>query len=105
MFAWIFFRAADISHAYHFILDMVSGFAHKSSYVKTYIMMHRIGLALPLLIVIFILIEWRGREQQYAIAKMGLKWKKPIRYAFYYTIIVIIFLYGGREQQFIYFQF
>ena len=49
--------------------------------------------------------EWFGREGQYAIAQFGDKWKKPIRWTFYYAIILAIFYFGGEEQQFIYFQF
>ena len=51
------------------------------------------------------IIEWIGREENYAIANLGLKWKRPIRYAMYYALIMAIFWFGGKEQQFIYFQF
>ena len=33
------------------------------------------ALTTIILVVIFILIEWKGREEQYAIANLGLKWK------------------------------
>ena len=49
--------------------------------------------------------EWQGREDQYAIAHFGSKWKLPLRYILYYAIIIAIFWFGGKEQQFIYFQF
>jgi hypothetical protein len=51
------------------------------------------------------IIEWIGREENYAIANLGLKWKRPFRYAMYYALIMAIFWFGGKEQQFIYFQF
>ena len=54
---------------------------------------------------IFVAIEWIGREDQFAIQKLGLTWKRPVRYAMYYAIILVIFLFGGQAQQFIYFQF
>jgi hypothetical protein len=57
------------------------------------------------LLGIFILFEWLGREGQYAISDLGFKWKRPIRYAMYYAIFIAIFWFGGKEQQFIYFQF
>lgn len=57
------------------------------------------------LIVIFFSIEWLGREQQYALARLGTKWKRPLRYAMYYAIMFTIFFFGGKAQQFIYFQF
>ena len=50
-------------------------------------------------------LEWIGREKQYAIESFALTWKRPFRYAFYYIIIITIYLMGGNEQQFIYFQF
>ncbi|WP_426276306.1 MBOAT family O-acyltransferase [Chryseobacterium sp. S-02] len=101
VFAWIFFRAENITHAYHYIYGIFSesplelpAFEEKKKAIVT--------LAL---IVIFMLIEWKGRENQYAIEKLGLHWKKPIRYAMYYAIIIAIFWFGGNVQQFIYFQF
>jgi hypothetical protein len=51
------------------------------------------------------IIEWFGRENQYAIEKLGIKWKRHFRWAIYYMIIIIIFWFAGKEQQFIYFQF
>jgi alginate O-acetyltransferase complex protein AlgI len=53
----------------------------------------------------FIIIEWIGREQQYAIAKMFSGKPKIYRWAFYYLIVIIIFIFAGSNQQFIYFQF
>jgi hypothetical protein len=66
-----------------------------------------IGKAVPIvfLIGVFLIIEWLGREQQHAIAQLGVKWYKPVRWAMYYAIIIAIFYFAGSEQQFIYFQF
>lgn len=58
-----------------------------------------------LLVGVFVLIEWLGREGQYALAQLGLKWKKPVRYALYYSILLAIYLFSGKGQEFIYFQF
>ena len=63
------------------------------------------ALSTIILVVIFVLVEWKGREGQYAITHLGIKWKRPIRYALYYAIIIAIFWFGDKEQQFIYFQF
>jgi alginate O-acetyltransferase complex protein AlgI len=51
------------------------------------------------------LIEWLGREHQFAIERIGTKWTRAGRWVFYYACILIIIVYGGSEQQFIYFQF
>jgi len=63
------------------------------------------ALTTIILVAIFVLVEWKGREGQYAISNLGIKWKRPIRYAMYYSIIIAIIWFGGKEQQFIYFQF
>jgi len=101
VFAWIFFRADSIGHAFSYISEIFSG--------SLLTIPHYTGMARELPIVfmagIFLIVEWFGREQQYAIANLGIKWKRPLRYAFYYAIIIVIFWFSGKEQQFIYFQF
>lgn len=97
VFAWIFFRAENLNHAMQYISKMFSSSLFSVPTIKPKLLF--------LLISLFILTEWFGREQQYAIANLGLKWKKPFRYAMYYAIIIAIFWFGGKEFQFIYFQF
>ncbi len=101
VFAWIFFRAESIGHAFEYISKIFSPINYLSTGAIG------IGRTVPLMIMIFLfmMIEWIGREQQYAIANLGLKWNRPFRYAMYYAIIITILWFGGKEQQFIYFQF
>jgi alginate O-acetyltransferase complex protein AlgI len=99
--AWIFFRAENIGHA----VSYLSGILSTSLFSAPKFSGSQGALTTIILVCVFIFIEWIGREQQYAIANLGLKWKSPIRYTMYYTIIVVIILFGGKEQQFIYFQF
>lgn len=97
VFAWIFFRAESLEHAFNYLKGILS---------KSILSLPEVRPTnLFILLILFMLIEWLGREQQFAIAKIGLKWKKPIRYAFYYTIVILIIWFSGKEQQFIYFQF
>ncbi|MFZ4400863.1 MAG: MBOAT family O-acyltransferase [Bacteroidales bacterium] len=106
LIAWIFFRAKDVQHAFSYIKSIGKGLVHKLPYHETINFLHwQVGYVLPSLMILFILIEWIGREQQYALADLGLKWKRPYRWAMYYTIAMSIFLFAGKEQQFIYFQF
>jgi alginate O-acetyltransferase complex protein AlgI len=97
VFAWIFFRAENVGHAFSYISEIFSG--------SLFTIPEIIPRILILIIVFFVLIEWHGREEQYAIQKLGIKWNCPLRYAMYYAIIIALFWFGGREQQFIYFQF
>ncbi len=99
--AWVFFRAENIGHAFNYLSTIFS----KSLLSIPHFYGMRHGLTTAILISISLLIEWVGRNEQFAIAKLGFKWKRPIRYAFYYSIIIAIFLFMGKQQQFIYFQF
>jgi len=95
--AWVFFRAENVSHALSYLSEIFSLSLFTKMEVRT-------GNTLTLILV-FVIIEWIGRESQYAIENIGIKWKRPFRLAFYYALIVAIFWFAGKEQQFIYFQF
>jgi len=101
VFAWIFFRADNIGHAISYISEILS----PSLFSIPKFNRMRGALITIILVAIFVLVEWKGREGQHAIAHLGTKWKRPLRYAMYYAIIIAIFWFGGKEQQFIYFQF
>jgi alginate O-acetyltransferase complex protein AlgI len=94
---WVFFRADSLKEA----LNYVSGIFSKSLFTIPEI---RPKLTI-LSVILFFIIEWSGRESQYAFSLMGTKWEKPFRWAFYYCIIIIIILLAGKQQEFIYFQF
>jgi alginate O-acetyltransferase complex protein AlgI len=98
--AWIFFRAESIEHAINYILCI---FKHPESFVQLSIYMGYKKIIF--LVSIFLIIEWLGRENQYALEKMATSWKRPYRYALYYLIIFAIFWFTGNAQEFIYFQF
>ena len=58
-----------------------------------------------LLLGVFVFIEWLGREEQFALAKLGLGNSKYLRYSFYFLIVFCIYIFAGKEQKFIYFEF
>jgi alginate O-acetyltransferase complex protein AlgI len=101
VFAWIFFRAENIGHAFSYISEILSISLFE---IPEFSDMQK-AMTTIILILIFLLVEWQGREEQYAIAHLGIKWKRPLRYMLYYSIIIAILWFGGKEQQFIYFQF
>ncbi|WP_317040733.1 MBOAT family O-acyltransferase [Flexibacter flexilis] len=102
-FAWIFFRAESLPKAIHFIEKMFVNIT-ESNTLKGIITNHS-GNRLILYIIFFFTIEWLGRENNYAIQKLGIKWHKSLRWAFYYLILIIIFFARDSKQEFIYFQF
>ncbi len=101
VFAWIFFRAESVSDAIIYIKNIFS----KSFFTRpAFLDEEKMLLALGFIIMLLIL-EWLQRGTKHALEKFALNWPMPIRFAFYYCIAIIIFLFGGREQEFIYFQF
>jgi alginate O-acetyltransferase complex protein AlgI len=100
VFAWIFFRADSIEHAMKYIFDI---FKHPGSFLLLSVYMKYTTIIV--LIGVFIVFEWLGKENQYATQQVTLKWKWPFKYSFYFAIIIVIFWFGGEEQEFIYFQF
>jgi len=100
-FAWIFFRAENIQHAINYILKIMSSSLFNMPY---FMGIRKAGMVL-ILIVFFLIIEWLGREQQYAIKKFEFINSKLFKWGFYYFIAILIFLYGAKSNDFIYFQF
>ena len=99
--AWIFFRAENIGHAWSYLSTIFS----KSLFTIPDFPGMLKALTTLILILVFLGIEWLGRNEQYAIANLEFTLKKPVRYALYYAIIFSIFWFMGEEQEFIYFQF
>jgi D-alanyl-lipoteichoic acid acyltransferase DltB (MBOAT superfamily) len=101
MISWIFFRSDTVAHA----MKNISKIASKSLFQPPNFPSFYDSLPLLIFIVLFFLIEWLGRDQEYAIARLGCRWPRFFRWAFYYSIIVAVFWFSGDKQQFIYFQF
>jgi D-alanyl-lipoteichoic acid acyltransferase DltB (MBOAT superfamily) len=98
----IIFRAENIGQAMSYISEILS----YSLFIKPYFVGGTIALKIVIITTFFMLIEWFGREQEYAIAILGLKWKRPLRHAMYYAILAAIVMFkAAEEEQFIYFQF
>ena len=99
VFAWIFFRAENIGHAYSYIMGMLS-----PSLFQIPTILPKVILSL---ITIFIIIEWIGRSGEYAIERIFIKNSKFVQMTFYYSIILAIYFFGNFNNniEFIYFQF
>jgi len=101
VFAWIFFRAENLDHAINYIKEIFS----KSLFtIPDFIRVNEAKYTM-FLILIFLIIEWIGRLEQYAIARFGFRWHSFKRWVFYFFILLSIFYFFGKEEQFIYFQF
>jgi alginate O-acetyltransferase complex protein AlgI len=105
-FAWIFFRAENLSHAISFIQSMFAGFLQPSSIIESFnFIVYTVGGTRLTILILFFITEWLGRENKYAIESLLISRSRPVRWAFYYSIVIVTVLYAGIEQEFIYFQF
>jgi alginate O-acetyltransferase complex protein AlgI len=101
VFTWIFFRAENISHAFSYVRGIFSesffsipGFSGRTD-----------ALITLFLISVFVLVEWIGRKDKFAIESILLKIKKPFRWFLYFLIVILIAKFETDGAQFIYFQF
>lgn len=101
LIAWVFFRAESIEHAVNYLGGMSSGSLFSFTIFDDFDQV----VSLLYLICFFLFIEWLGRENNYAIEKLGASFNKGVRWLFYYLIIVLIIIFKGEQQEFIYFQF
>ncbi len=98
---WIIFRADTISDAYNYIINMFSfdNFLPMGGDVvgsQAYIAL--------LFIFIMLLVEWLGRSKRYVFDMDCIK-NKPVRIVFYYVVFIVVIMFCGKAQPFIYFQF
>ena len=97
-FAWIFFRSNTVKDAIGYITNIFD-----ITFFSLPVLDQEAHYVL-VLVLLFVGIEWIGREGEFAISKI---YKLPVylRWSFYFTIILLMFLFTGKEQAFIYFQF
>jgi alginate O-acetyltransferase complex protein AlgI len=102
VFAWIFFRSENLKQA----IEYISGIFSLSLFSKPVFQGSSASLIILFIVFVFLLIEWVGREDQFAIAKLGLSWKRGLRWSMYAMIIFVIGMFmQTKETPFIYFQF
>jgi len=94
----VIFRSNSIPDAFHFIRGIAS---------RSFFQIPNLNMPWSLIFVlmVFIFIEWCGREAEFAISKIPDSWPRIVRWFFYYALIFAIFYCTGNVHQFIYFQF
>lgn len=96
LIAWIFFRADNVTNAFVYIKDMFTTSLFTTPEILPFTILG--------LVAFFTFIEWLGRSGEYAIEKVDFM-KRPVRWCFYFLLVVLIFSFTGEQQEFIYFQF
>jgi D-alanyl-lipoteichoic acid acyltransferase DltB (MBOAT superfamily) len=98
---WIVFRADTISDACNYVINMFSfgnflPMGGEAVGSQAYIAL--------LFIFIMLVVEWLGRSKRY-VFDMDCIRNKPVRIVFYYVVFIVVIIFCGKAQPFIYFQF
>lgn len=102
VFCWIFFRSPTIEFAVDYIVQIFS----EDFTVPFFNYSELKGAAYAIILIgFFMIIEWCGRRDNYAIERLLFAAPTYVRIGFYYLLVVLILMYAGREEEFIYFQF
>ena len=57
------------------------------------------------LVIAFFAVEWISRHREHPLQNLHEYFGRPIRWAIYYAILLLLAWFAGHQQQFIYFQF
>ena len=98
--AWIFFRSESLATAFAYIKRIIVNF----SFERPHDGMGYDFNFIPVLFL-FIIVEWLQRDKEHALQFDTLKIPQVIRWCTYYSVVFVIFYFGGEQQEFIYFQF
>ncbi len=95
--AWIFFRADNVNIAFSILAKIFS--------YSLFTLPQIIPAKQIIFILILVILEWINREKLHGLELVSQIKQLPIRWLFYFVLIIIIIKYGGSKEEFIYFQF
>ena len=96
-FTFIFFRSDNITHALLFLSKIFSD--------SFFLIPETPSFKLILLVIIFSLLEWYGRQGDYVLDSILTSYNKALRWVAYLFFVVLILYYAVVEKTFLYFQF
>jgi D-alanyl-lipoteichoic acid acyltransferase DltB (MBOAT superfamily) len=97
--AWVFFRAKSVGDAWIYLRGIFSS--------SVFTLPEVFPVRIIFLIVIFLAVEWLQREKEYGLelTKPHKLLNRPVRWAAYMGLMILILTMAGTQQEFIYFQF
>lgn len=103
--AWIFFRADSLTHAF----SILKGIFSKSFFqIPNFLGKHDLIYLLIhcSMIGVLLIIEWLHRDKQFGLQfNATMLQSKYKRWSLYTVLVLFILLFGGKQNNFIYFQF
>ena len=101
VFAWIFFRSENVTHAFEILNEIFSNSFFSFPQIKLNLLFF---IQICLIFFLFI-VEWFGRSEEFGFAKTVLKLPNILRYGFYWFLIISIIIFNSKSENYIYFQF
>jgi hypothetical protein len=98
---WIFFRIESITE----IKLIFSQIFSLSFFTIPEFRFIENSFTVGVLVIFFLMIEWFGRDGDFALQNLLKGRAKVFRWSFYYFLILLMVYENGNEQTFIYFQF
>lgn len=97
LFAWIFFRAENLTQAFEYVGGLFS--------ISFFSLPAVLPIELLILILVMFVAEWLQRDKQHALQLDGVRIPGWGRWLIYYAVVFCIIWFRGEQQEFIYFQF
>lgn len=97
---WVIFRADTLGQAWLYFKDIINP---KS--VENILDKHPGAITTMIFIGILLIIEWFQKHHLHGLYFGGSRFSKPARFIIYSAIIICLFWFGGKPEEFIYFQF
>lgn len=103
MIGWVIFRAESISQGMNYLLRMFQ-FNGAMDVLNVLPFSAICFVTTILFIIILLLVEWIQRTKEHALCMESLK-SAPFRWSIYFSLLLCILLFPGKQETFIYFQF
>ncbi len=101
MLTFVIFKADSVSQAFGYYANLFSISLFSSPVIEDTTVL----FTSLLFIATMLCAEWLSRNKNHALENFNPKWSKYSRHSFYILMVVIIVLFQGKEQPFIYFKF
>lgn len=98
--AWVFFRAENVGHALTYLRAMMRPDLLAPPHYFDYQQLMTLGWLAG-----FLLLEWLGRRDTFALESVAHRWPTPLRWGLYLGLALAVCAYFGKAASFIYFQF
>lgn len=103
MLSWILFRTSNITQAWHFLTTIFSPTLFSVPKINT----DEGYLFLLVMILCFIIVEWKGRNYSFSFELIEKVKQKTVRWSIYLALLILIYFTVNNDGnlEFIYFQF